>query len=224
MTIGQRLGLTERTQVQKSNRVKKIPSHLRDSLLLSTMSNRERNSTLQEFRVEVFSVVDRITAELDRRFCSQNIEIMTGISALTPSSEPFLNEDMVLSFGKSYECDLTDLSIEIQNCQRMMSRAAKRPTSLMDLCRQMRAVKDALPEMSKLTTIACTIPVSSCACERSFSTLRIVKNYLRSSMERDRANDLMILGIHATRAKKLDLNEVINRFLRKYPKCRIILS
>ena len=190
---------------------------MRDTLLLTATSNRERNSTLQEFRVEVFSVVDRIITELDRRFCSQNIDIMSGVSALTPASEHFLNKDMVLPFGEAYECDLSDLSIEIENCQRMMSRSTKRPTSLMDLCRQMRAVKDALPELSKLTTIACTIPVSSCACERSFSTLRIVKNYLRSSMKGDRANDLMILGIHATRSKKLDLNEVINRFLQKYP-------
>ena len=134
---------------------------------------------------------------------------------------------MILAFGELFECDANDLIIEIKNCRRMMERSKtdeKAHSTLMYLCRRLQQVRDALPEMCKLCTIACTIPVSSCACERSFSTLRIVKNYLRCTMKADRVNDLMLLGIHSNRASKIDLNKVIDWFILLYPKCRIILA
>ena len=135
----------------------------------------------------------------------------------------------ILSFGELFECDANDLIIEIKNCRRMMERSktdekAHTTPTLMHLCRRLQRVRDALPEMCKLSTIACTVPVSSCACERSFSILRIVKNYLRCTMKTDRVNDLMLLGVHSNRASKIDLNKVIDRFILLYPKCRIILT
>ena len=50
------------------------------------------------------------------------------------------------------------------------------------------AIKDCdaplFPNISILLQIACTIPVISCECERSASTLRLLNNYMRSSMEK----------------------------------------
>lgn len=177
---------------------------------------------------DVKNVIEHVMTELDRRFSDENLTIMDGISALSPSSQNFLLEESLTSFGELFDCDQIDLKIEIKNCRRMMERSSKDFVSnfptMMDLCRRLRCVSDALPELCKLTTIACTIPVSSCACERSFSTLRIVKNYLRCTMKNDRANDLLLLGIHSDRAAKIDLNNVIDRFIAIHPKCRILLT
>ena len=46
--------------------------------------------------------------------------------------------------------------------------------------------------LDKLITIACTLPVSTASCERSLSTLQIVKSYLK--MGNDRLHVLLILG------------------------------
>ncbi|XP_046862770.1 52 kDa repressor of the inhibitor of the protein kinase-like [Xenia sp. Carnegie-2017] len=47
-----------------------------------------------------------------------------------------------------------------------------------------------------LLKILGTIPVTSCECERSFSALRRLKNYTRSTMAADRLNGLALLYIH----------------------------
>ena len=57
-----------------------------------------------------------------------------------------------------------------------------------------------------------TIPVSSssCDCERSISTLRNLKSYLRNTMSHGRLNGLALMDTHAE--IKLDLNELIDLF------------
>jgi hypothetical protein len=50
------------------------------------------------------------------------------------------------------------------------------------------------PNLSKAYQLALTIPVSVASNERSFSKLRLVKSYLRSTMTEDHLDDLMILA------------------------------
>uniref|UniRef100_A0A096MHE8 HAT C-terminal dimerisation domain-containing protein n=1 Tax=Poecilia formosa TaxID=48698 RepID=A0A096MHE8_POEFO len=49
-----------------------------------------------------------------------------------------------------------------------------------------------------------TLPVSVASSERSFSKLKIIKNYLRSTMGQERLSGLAILSIENERAKKMD--------------------
>ena len=53
-----------------------------------------------------------------------------------------------------------------------------------------------LPCIKKLLQIMVTLPVTTCTSERSFSTLRRVKTYLRSTMGCQRLNGLALLNIH----------------------------
>ena len=55
-----------------------------------------------------------------------------------------------------------------------------------------------------------TIPVTSCECERSFSALRPLKNYNRSTMVEERFNGLALMHVHCE--IKPNINAVINRF------------
>ena len=87
-----------------------------------------------------------------------------------------------------------------------------------------RRLRDAFYDLNRLLTIACALPVSSCECERSFSTLRIVKKYLRSSMSDARLNNLILLGVHSARAEQLNLNDVTDRFAAQHPKSRTMLA
>ena len=56
-----------------------------------------------------------------------------------------------------------------------------------------RNLADLMPEFMKLLRFLLTIPASSCTAERSFSTLRRLKNYLRSSMKSNRLNHLSVI-------------------------------
>jgi len=50
-------------------------------------------------------------------------------------------------------------------------------------------------ELKKVIELIVVIPVSSASAERSFSTMRRVKTYLRSTMKSSRLNDLTLLSI-----------------------------
>jgi hypothetical protein len=54
-----------------------------------------------------------------------------------------------------------------------------------------------------------TLPVSVATAERSFSKLRIIKNYLRSTMSQDRLRALAVLRIEADSAKVLKTEKLI---------------
>ena len=47
--------------------------------------------------------------------------------------------------------------------------------NLLQLQCYVHRLRDAFAELDKLITITCTLPVSTASCERSFSTLQIVK-------------------------------------------------
>jgi len=55
--------------------------------------------------------------------------------------------------------------------------------------------------------------VSNCTGESSFSVLKRVKNYMRSSMKDDRSNALSQLSIESDLLKILNLDEIINDFV-----------
>ena len=62
----------------------------------------------------------------------------------------------------------------------------------------------------------CTLPVTSCSSERSFSALKQIKTSLRSSMGNERLTALTLLYIH--RDVEIDIEEVIVEFGRRYPR------
>ena len=79
-----------------------------------------------------------------------------------------------------------------------------------------------LPSLAKAYQLALTIPVSVASNERSFSKLRLVKNYLRSTLKEDRLDDLMILTSASDILDSLDLDKLSNDWsLRKIRKVKI---
>lgn len=57
-----------------------------------------------------------------------------------------------------------------------------------------------------------TIPVSVASCERSFSKLKLIQSYLRSTMTQERLTNLAILSIESDVASALDYTLLINEF------------
>lgn len=60
-----------------------------------------------------------------------------------------------------------------------------------------------------------TIPVTVATAERSFSKLKLIKTYLRSSMGQERLSGLATLSIENSRARKLDLSSVVDDFAER---------
>jgi len=76
-------------------------------------------------------------------------------------------------------------------------------------------------DFSAALRILLTIPVTVASGERSFSKLKLTKNYLRSSMGQERLNNLAILSVEDDVARSLNYTDVIDSFVaaksRKVP-------
>jgi hAT family C-terminal dimerisation region len=64
-----------------------------------------------------------------------------------------------------------------------------------------------------------TLPVTVASAERSFSKLKLIKQYLRSTMSQLRLSSLAMLSIERLRAKTLDLDPLITRFATTKARC-----
>ena len=69
-----------------------------------------------------------------------------------------------------------------------------------------------LPEFAKALKILAVIPATSCSAERSFSSLRRLKTYLRNSMGQERLSSLALLHIEREYVNKV-LNEDMTKMI-----------
>ena len=68
-------------------------------------------------------------------------------------------------------------------------------------------------EVDKLLRIYLTIPITTATAERSFSALRRIKTYLRSTMSEERLNNTMLLHVHKDLCDKTDLSKIAQMFV-----------
>ena len=71
---------------------------------------------------------------------------------------------------------------------------------------------DVFPNLWIALRILLTLPVSVASGERSFSRLKLIKNFLRSTMGQIRLNELGLLSIENDVARRIDFTDVISSF------------
>ncbi|XP_008189654.1 52 kDa repressor of the inhibitor of the protein kinase-like [Acyrthosiphon pisum] len=81
--------------------------------------------------------------------------------------------------------------------------------------------EDLYPNIHFLFIILCTLPVSTACPERSFSSLKRIKSYLRNTISEKRLNGLAMLSIH--RDIDVNVDEVLNEMSQKPRRMNIIL-
>ena len=84
--------------------------------------------------------------------------------------------------------------------------------TIADTLNESNIVKGMLGEIDKLLRAYLTFPVTSATAERSFSSLRRIKTFLRSTMTHQRLNNLFLMYVHTARTDTLDLLSVAKEF------------
>lgn len=74
--------------------------------------------------------------------------------------------------------------------------------------------EDVYPTLYKILKVALTIPVSSSTSERSFSAMRRIKTWLRTSMWQDRFTNLSLLHIERDLSNNLCVDTLLNEFIK----------
>ena len=122
-------------------------------------------------------------------------------------------------FLDSYSCDLLSehsLNAELDMWE-MLWKSNERPDPPSTSQETLKVIdKQMFPNIAVMLRIMCTIPVTTCECERSVSALRRLKTYMRSSMVEDRLNGLALMHVHY--GININIEEVLNKFARKNPR------
>ena len=79
----------------------------------------------------------------------------------------------------------------------------------------LQSVHDFYPNSWIAYRILLTIPVLVASVEKSFSKLKLIKSYLRSTMSQERMSDLAILSIERELLRNIDFESLVNEFLEK---------
>ncbi|XP_060849613.1 uncharacterized protein LOC132928766, partial [Rhopalosiphum padi] len=88
--------------------------------------------------------------------------------------------------------------------------------SVLYLCKVLKDdnLHDIYPYVNIALRMFLCVPASNTSAERSFSTLKRVKTYLRSSMSDNRLNSLAILNIESQLTNSLNYDKIIEDFAR----------
>ena len=159
-------------------------------------------------------------SELNTRFIEGQQHIPGGnavIPGLFQSNTTW--KDDFRAFTNIYKDDLVSDSIEaeVDLWERWWNNKNQFPGTAQETLQVIDGT--IFPSISRILKLVCTLPVTTCECERTISALRHLKNYMRSSMGTERLNGLALLHIHYA----MDI-KVIDIFGRKHPRRLAILA
>ena len=82
---------------------------------------------------------------------------------------------------------------------------------------------ETFPHVAIILCIYLTLPVANMKGEHSFSALKRVKNYLRSSLTQDHVCDFCIIAIEKRFTKSMSFEDIIDKFAAAMPKTSIVI-
>ena len=199
------------TPASRPVRQRRPPQHLDDSAVFESTGSRELAMHSEAFKIDFyFPILDNFIAELGRRFDEKNLSIMSAIQACHPESSNFMTPHALQPLVSAYGLSINEIESEAKVAKRVLEK--KDLGNINDVFLVLLPHKETFPNIFKLVRIALTIAVSTAQCERSFSTLKLVKTYLHSTMGESRLADLAILSIEREISEALCIDDAINDF------------
>lgn len=162
--------------------------------------------------------LDSFTSALENRFSEDNVPAFSILSL-----HPFLMLDSTIEdlkqrarcFADFYELDGYESEAELWYnvwSEKNLDRQALKDLEIVEVIKEANTF---FPAIKNALTISIAQPCSTSTIERSFSTLRRVKTWLRSTVTENRLNGLCLMSVHKKlvleKKKELEM-EVIERF------------
>lgn len=158
--------------------------------------------------------VDHLVTELSDRLIEDGDRF--NAQFLIPGDIGNLTEDIIASIYKTFEEDLP--AVDFEDFKREVSRWKVRCAGDTEVHATVgdtlaHTPRELYPNVSTCLHILLAMPVSTATAERSFSSMRRLKTYLRSTMTTGRLSCLGLMNIH--RDKEINTDMVIDVFARR---------
>ena len=127
--------------------------------------------------------------------------------------ESCLKLEKFLTYKDSKDIDANKLCSELQAVARKVSLNLK-PLDVLNYIYDYN-LPEVLPNVVFALRIFLTLPVSVATAERSFSKLKLIKTYLRSTISEDRLVGLATLSIEHEIGQSIEMNEIISSFSKQ---------
>jgi hypothetical protein len=170
----------------------------------------------QEHRRVYYEVVDKMHAEMSTRFTDLSSSILLGIEACDPSKDSFMNVDLLRPMAQNYGINTDALRAQAASINTIVTKSEKiiQPKTVAEVLRLIECFRAGFEETWHMLQIAITVPVTSAECERSFSVMKRIKSYLRSTMSHERLRNISMLAIERELSDMSVINwdEVVDKF------------
>ena len=151
-----------------------------------------------------------LESELKDCFSSNNLEALIAVETLLTDSivNPEPSSDYIRKVKNLYEDDFNLTNLEQSIFQYQIKNEVLPSNDIKGLCQVFGANNYAslYPEVHKLFKVYLVVPFASTGAERSLSTLRRVKSWMRSTMTEDRLSSLALMCIEREATRDLEEN------------------
>ena len=180
----------------------------------------EKNSQItgeEKFQSVFHQIIDSVRDGLDKRYkAAYRINALFQFlwRYLEMSEENVISEcnKFEIMYGDVSEKELRDEILHLKKIHNAnFCDNSLNPLSLLNTILRMK-LEGIFPNTCIALRIFLTLPVTIVTAERSFSKLKLIKNYLRSTMSQSRLVDLALLSIESELARTIDFNSVIDNF------------
>lgn len=168
-----------------------------------------------EARKAYYEALDSAAEAITDRFAQQGTQVYSELVKLilcAVSKQPILIPE---SLRTLYQHEFTWGSLEVQlKLVSQLIHEAKL-TTISEFASWLKAStsRPYLSEVERLVGLILTLPATNAASERTFSTLKRVKTYLRSTMSQQRLNALLMLHTYKDLNDLLDPEDIIKIFV-----------
>jgi len=176
------------------------------------------------FRGSLMEIIDRILSEMNSRFDAlkdvnskfgflsgsqineiDSTTLQVRAKTLADSYPDDLNKEELVSEIESFKFHAFEIDKSLRNATAQSTFKVIYEQHLEEI----------YPNITIALQIFLTLPVSVASAERSFSKLKLIKNYLRNTMKQQRLNNLSIISIEHQRASSISFEEIIKTFAAK---------
>ena len=167
-----------------------------------------------------FEGIDRIVNGIEMRFDQPGFQTYKKLeNVLLKAANKESYDDDIEFITQLYGSDLNlqqlKLHLNILSSILPQSSIAYDLSSIVEFIKKLSPIQKALiPQVHCLVSLVLVMPATNATSERSFSALRRVKTFLRTTMTQLQLNNAMILFVHRNLTDKINLVELGNEFIR----------
>ncbi|XP_026064667.1 uncharacterized protein LOC113047492 [Carassius auratus] len=176
-----------------------------------------------QWRRQFFESVDLIQTELKRRFDQSGIKVAaqreTTLIEAANQNLSGLNEEMQLPEKFDQSCLQMQLTLLGDLAKERRFTAVKELAEFISSLHPQ--TRELFKEVEAFIELCLCLPVSAAPSERSFSAIRRLKTWTRSTTSQKRLTHLVLMHIHSEILDRLDIPSLVRSFISNTPECKV---